>query len=127
MSEDRSDKTSHFHARLTAQIEMYSATIGLTGLQLLRLHIRGLHGVLGLVAEALAVVVLVLAGLVQGLRLACWRDWGVEVEHLTTRVSLWSEEKPRCWSLIRRALTNASDQAGYRVALRSAWTGMVRR
>jgi len=48
--------------------------------------------VLGLVAEALAVAVLVLAGLVQGVRLARRRDRGIEVEHLTTRVSLWSDE-----------------------------------
>ena len=61
------------------------ATVWLTGLQLFRLHLRGLRGEWGLVAEALAVAVLVLAGLVQGLRLSRRRDRGVEVEHLKSQ------------------------------------------
>ena len=62
-----------------------AVTVGLTGLQLFRLHLGGLRGERGLAAEALAVAVLVLAGLVQGLRLTRRRDRGVEVEHLTSQ------------------------------------------
>ena len=53
-----------------------------TRLQLFWLHLRLLHRMLRLVIEGRVVVVLVLVGLVQSLRLISWWDWGIKVEHL---------------------------------------------
>lgn len=53
-----------------------------TRLQWLWLHLGLLHRMLRLAAEGLVVAVLVLAGLVQSLRLISWWDRGIEVEHL---------------------------------------------
>lgn len=62
--------------------EKENKELELTRLQLFRLQLRLLSGMLRLAAEGLVVTVLVLAGRVQGLSLASRWDWGVEVEDL---------------------------------------------
>lgn len=65
-----------------------------TRLQWLWLHLGLLHRMLRLAAEGLVVAVLVLAGLVQSLRLISWWDRGIEVEHLRRTRDILFRPKP---------------------------------
>lgn len=72
---------------------------------------------LRLAAEGLVVAVLVLAGLVQSLRLISWRDWGIEIEHLR------GEQGPHCGEAKTRGKVTGS--LGESPLLIISWTWLL--